>query len=265
MGLLIKLQNGDTALKSLKFGKDRPGGGDSGQPYIQKPIDKVSSPANTDFILRGGINAPLNAAEDVARLTKYMFNPKSPSGLLFIAKQNLLSRVAPKTEASFGLAYAGGGLNAGVYNPLSTIAQAGVGFAGIHLNKQGIDPTGLIPSLSIRKYSDVISTQIFFDKERSRSSTNRLINLWNRTLISSNISDTIDSYSGGPGSILGIGKTRIKYATDNEGVSQRTGINNSLYKINNKYFEKGGIKLYSLENRDVDYFGEKNILSLYKI
>jgi len=263
MGLLIKLQNGDTALKSLKFGKDRPGGGESGQPYIQNPIDKVSSPANTDFLLRGGINAPLNAAEDVARLTKYMFNPKSPSGLLFIVKQNLLSRVAPKTEASFGPAYAGGGLNAGVYNPLSTIAQAGVGFLGTHLNKQGIDPTGLISSLSIRKYSDVISTQIFFDKERSRSSTNRLINLWDRTLISSNISDTIDSYSGGPGSILGIGKTRIKYATDNEGVSQRTGINNSLYKINNKYFEKGGIKLYSLENRDIKYFGEKNILSLF--
>ena len=31
MGLLIKLKNGDTSLKSLKFGNDRPGGGDSGQ------------------------------------------------------------------------------------------------------------------------------------------------------------------------------------------------------------------------------------------
>jgi len=39
MGLLIKLENGDTSLKSLKFGKDRIGGGDSGQPYIQTPID----------------------------------------------------------------------------------------------------------------------------------------------------------------------------------------------------------------------------------
>ena len=32
MGLLIKLQDGDTALKSLKFGNDRPGGGSSNQP-----------------------------------------------------------------------------------------------------------------------------------------------------------------------------------------------------------------------------------------
>ena len=226
MGLLIKLQNGDTALKSLKFGKDRPGGGDSGQPYIQKPIDKVSSPANTDFILRGGINAPLNAAEDVARLTKYMFNPKSPSGLLFIAKQNLLSRVAPKTEASFGLAYAGGGLNAGVYNPLSTIAQAGVGFAGIHLNKQGIDPTGLIPGLSIRKYEDLISAQISNDKRDRRFdtngiiSTNRLFNFLNNHIDFS--PDFLDEYSGGPGSILGIGKTKIRFATDNEGVNLKS-------------------------------------------
>jgi hypothetical protein len=226
MGLLIKLQNGDTALKSLKFGKDRPGGGDSGQPYIQKPIDKVSSPANTDFILRGGINAPLNAAEDVARLTKYMFNPKSPSGLLFIAKQNLLSRVAPKTETSFGLAYAGGGLNAGVYNPLSTIAQAGVGFAGIHLNKQGIDPTGLIPGLSIRKYEDLISAQISNDKRDRRFdtngiiSTNRLFNFLNNHIDFN--PDFLDEYSGGPGSILGIGKTKIRYAKDNEGVNLKS-------------------------------------------
>jgi len=174
MGLLIKLQNGDTALKSLKFGHDRPGGGDSGQPYIKTPIDRPDTPAlNSDFLLRGGISAPLNALEDVARLTKYFFNFKNPSGLLFTVKQNILSRVAPKTEASFGPAYGGftnninpktgdispnqngGFFNGGVYTPLSTIAQAGVSAFGGHLNKQGIDPTGLISFLSIRKYGDV--------------------------------------------------------------------------------------------------------------
>jgi len=110
MGLLIKLQNGDTALKSLKFGKDRPGGGDSGQPYITGSLINdplledvapvVSGLQHKDFLLRGGINAPVNAADDVKRLTSYMFDTKSPSGLLFIAKQNLLSRTAPKTEKS---------------------------------------------------------------------------------------------------------------------------------------------------------------------
>jgi hypothetical protein len=250
MGLFSKLQNGDTVLKSLKFGKDRPGGGDSGQPYIQNPIASniENLPYNNpDFLLRGGINAPLNAADDVVRLTKYMFSTKNPSGLLFIAKQNLLSRVSPKTEASFGGGYLG--FNAGIYTPLSTLAQAGVGFTGTHLNQKGIDPTGLIQALSIRKYEDVISTQIFFDKLESRQekSTNRLITLWDRKVKRENISDVLDSYGGGPGSILGIGKTRIRF-----GENQRTGVNNPLYKTNNQYFENGGVFLHPISV--VDYY-----------
>ncbi len=177
MGLLIRLkssvEDGGTALKSLKYGNDRPGGGDSGQPYIKSPIDQPSSISDEDTILRGGLKAPSSALEDVSRLTKYFFNFKNPDGLLFVAKQNILSRISPKTEASFGLAYGGfskdidlktgnvssnqsnGALNAGIYTPLSTISQAGVGWIGTHLNKQGIDPTGLIPSLSINKYQDI--------------------------------------------------------------------------------------------------------------
>ena len=143
MGLLIKLKNGDTSLKSLKFGHDRPGGGDSNQPYIKNPIDRPDTPTlNSDFLLRGGISTPLNALEDVARLTKYFFDYRNPSGLLFTAKQNLLSRTAVKTEASYGAAYNGGGVNEGIYTPLSTLAQAGVVAFGGHLNKQGLDPTG---------------------------------------------------------------------------------------------------------------------------
>jgi len=178
MGLLIRLKSpvleGGTALKSLKYGKDRPGEGDSGQPYVQTPIDQPISFSDEDTILRGGLKAPSSALKDVSRLTKYFFDNKNPDGLLFIAKQNILSRISPKTEASFGLAYGGfskdidlktgnvspnqsnGALNAGVYTPLSTLAQAGVGFTGTHLNKQGIDPTGLIPFLSINKYQDVV-------------------------------------------------------------------------------------------------------------
>jgi hypothetical protein len=224
MGLFSKLQNGDTVLKSLKFGNDRPGGGNSGQPYIQDPIPLVNSPANTDFILRGGINAPLSAAQDVARLTKYMFNPKSPSGLLFTAKQNLLSRISPKTEASKGIGYAGGVLNNGIYTPLSTLAQAGVGFLGGHINKQGLDPTGLIPTLSINKYEDIIGEQSIENFEK----TNRLINIFSGPTkdlngvkgYDINQGQDIITYDGGPNSILGVGKTHIKYA------DQRTGINN---------------------------------------
>ena len=262
---LINLQ---TNLKSLKYGKDRFGGGDSGQPFIKNPI--ITEPgklthASNDFLLRGGIRAPLRAAEDVARLTKYLFNPKNPSGLLFIAKQNLLSRTAVKTEASYGASYAGGAINEGIYTPLSTLAQAGVGFAGIHLNKQGIDPTGLIPGLSINKYEDVVkknnsilSNKIVKDFIPFNLSSftpglnpfaqttsvptipppkdlvlfeNRLLNTWWNKQNAKNETNVILSYPGGPGSKLGIGKTRIKFA------DQRTGVNNSNYK-KNFYYKK---------------------------
>ena len=110
MGLLIKLKNGDTSLKSLKFGQDRPGGGDSGQPYIQTPIPESFNDlgANEDFILRGGINAVRDSATDIKRLTKMFSDLKSPNGVLFIAKQNLLSQTAVRTQTS-------GVVNEGIY------------------------------------------------------------------------------------------------------------------------------------------------------
>lgn len=160
MGLLLKLKNDDTALKSLRYGNDRPGGGDSGQPFIKSPIpddSKDPSAFDIDGFIRGGVLSPVEAATDVARLSKYFFNTKNPSGLLFTAKQNLLSRVAPETESTKGPAYLMGTVNDGIYSPTSTIAQAGVGFLGTHLNKQGLDPTGLIPGLSINKYEKVAS------------------------------------------------------------------------------------------------------------
>jgi hypothetical protein len=235
MGLLIKLSNGDTQLKSLKFGSDRLGGGDSGQPYIQTSVDtEPGQDAGTDFLLRGGINAPADALTDVKRLTKYMFDKKSPSGGLFVAKQNLLSRVSPKTEASKGLGYAFGALNNGVYTPLSTLAQAGVGFLGGHVNKQGLDPTGLFPGLSINNYEKTAY-------DNNLEGDNRLVGLAELSLPKNqksannfgfvkgyglNIGDDVVTYGGGPGSILGVGKTHIRYAKDGNGASLRTGLNN---------------------------------------
>jgi len=240
---LINLQ---TNLKSLKYGKDKLGGGDSGQPYIQKSIS-TSEPnqfgvGDSDFLIRGGVQAPFRAAEDVVRLTKYMFDTKSLSGLFFIAKQNLLSRIAPKTQASTGAAYLFGAANEGVYTPLSTLAQAGAGFTGTYLNKQGIDPTGLLGPLSIKKYEDVIFKQSrgevglgSFLVDISLGSTsgaaaanNRLVGLTSAIYVkngelrnfagqkgySLNLGDNIIEYGGGPGSALGIGKTKIRFQTN---------------------------------------------------
>ena len=235
MGLLLKLNNGDTQFKSLKFGKDRPGGGESKQPYIKKGLinDTVNPSLYNDFIVRGGILAPVSALEDIARLTKYFADINNPSGILFAAKQNILSRTGTKTEASKGIGYANGALNEGVYTPLSTLAEAGVVFAGGHLNKQGIDPTGLIPGLGIKKYQDVISQNQLNPNTGFDANKNRLTSLFQSIasnqppelifngvvnyLINPNES-TLIQYSGGPGSNLGYGNTKINVATSNNGV-----------------------------------------------
>ena len=304
MGLFSKLQNGDTVLKSLKFGNDRPGGGNSGQPYIKNPlIDEPGklSHVDDDFLLRGGLRAPINAIEDVARLTKYMFDFKSPKGLLFIAKQNLLSRVSVATEASISAGYANNPskelawtkapLNQGIYTPLSTIVQAGVGYSGLHLNLLGINPFtpmtgivqgGFLPGIGLVRYEDVVrgktrltktievdkvitpppsrNPRAKFDGSNSYRNTNkitvkekqkvpigqyenRLIYLWGKDMTNTdNAGGTVLTYSGGPGSVLGIGKTKIKFA------DQRTGLNNPLSSTEFKYFYEGGNRLHEFDS-----------------
>jgi hypothetical protein len=222
--------------RTIPFGRDRVGGKDSNQPYIKKGLLNVSldSTFYNDFTIRGGILTPLNALEDVARLTKYFADIKNPKGLLFLAKENILSRIGTKTEASKGAGYGGGGLNEGAYTPLSTIGQALVGFAGGHLNKQGLDPTGLYQQNSINKYQSIIAEDQI---KKNDSTNNRLILLSKPTetdLLNQFVSfttgllgisgtqykpteDTLIQYGGGPGSVLGFGSTKIKYATKNDG------------------------------------------------
>jgi hypothetical protein len=162
----MALINLKTNLLNLKYGGDKLKGGSSNQPYITTPIPGLQSgyDPNTgqigysigaednppfdvlaarfpDALVRGGLLAPINAGKDVSRLTQYFFDLKSPRGLIFIANQNLLSRTAVKTEASYGAGYGGGAVNEGIYLPTSTLAQVAVqGWTGTHLNKQGLNP-----------------------------------------------------------------------------------------------------------------------------
>jgi hypothetical protein len=211
-----------TNLKSLKFGKDRPYGGDSNQPYIESkiPSNEDSIPGNIgdkDFIVRGGIGAPLDALDDVVRLGKYFTDLKSVSGPLFIAKQNILSRIATATQASGNLNWKKAALNEGIYTPLSTLIQAGIGFLGGHVDKQGLNPFK-----GITTYTDVVSSVI----GSPSGIGNRLVDLTNtnRGVFSG---PNIFSYSGGPNSAVGIGKTHIQFAKDNQGGTLRVLGNDS--------------------------------------
>ena len=88
-----------TDLKSLRYGNDRVYGGNSGQPYITNNIPDDISPyiGTTDFLLRGGINIVRDSATDVLRLGKMFADIKSPNGILFTTKQELLELVSFKS------------------------------------------------------------------------------------------------------------------------------------------------------------------------
>jgi len=224
-----------TDLKSLKFGNppasDRPGSGNSGQPYITDPISSDIIPQSDDFLLKGGLNTPLDAANDVVRLTKFFGDLKSPRGILFVAKQNLLSRIGAATQASGDQSdsnsWKDSSLNEGTYTPLSTIAQAGVGFTGEHLYKQGLNPLK-----GVNTYIDSKTLVI----GESDGKNNRLVDLYNTQIPNYinnfSIEDPVNiySYSGGPGSNKGLGETNIKFATDNKGGPLLSGVATKDYQ-----------------------------------
>jgi len=249
-----------TDLKSLKYGKDRPGGGSSKQPFIQTkaknsfdlPIEKLGNevagvPAGPDFILRGGLLAPVRAATDASRL--FQLFTQTPSGLQFTAKQNILSRTSVETESSTGPGYGFNAVNQGIYTPLSTLSQAAVGFSGTHLNLLGLDPTGLTP-LGLIKYetaANLRNSEIGnFEFNGKFYATNRLLKLTDKKINTETLDPNILSYSGGPGSVLGIGKTNIEFA------DQRTGINNPLAKLKPKYFYTGSGESILTDTSDLD-------------
>jgi hypothetical protein len=231
-----------TDLKSLKYGKDTPGGGYSGQPYIQAKIPDGLEPKSPDFILRGGYLTVGDSLTDIKRLTKMFFDLKSPNGLFFIAKQNVLSNSAVRTQTS-------GILNEGIYTPLNTLAEAGVIAFGGHLNKQGVNPfrvSGAYASNEYLYYNKI--SQYNLDWINSGGATaldNRLFALYESRILNNSIGgyakpnninvdlkNTVLTYGGGPGSILGVGQTNIRFEDNG---NKRTGVNN-VQLLNSGFF-----------------------------
>ena len=159
-----------TDLKSLKYGKDRPGGGDSGQPYQKVDINTVDSGFNRfrmtkfdDGLVRGGVVGAANASiVDTFRIGKFLKD--FPKGPLFIVKQVGLQLSNPQLETKklkTDNPTKGGGLlrNVGnlvlntanklvnavgptrIYNlGINTLAQVPVNAFGFHFNRHGLLP-----------------------------------------------------------------------------------------------------------------------------
>lgn len=241
----MALVNLTTNLKSLRYGKDTVGGGNSNQPYVKTSIPEdlsdVGRTGGPDFLLRGGTLLPKIVVNDVSRMTKMFFDFKSPRGPLFIAKQNLLSltnvssqvgykefkesNTPPPEGTSIGnlLRSLVPPLNQGIYLPLSTIGQAAGNAIGLHLDKQGLgfnfkttigSPDGN-SLLGLPTYLNTIHTNAT-DGPKSR-----LFGLLDKVNTNTQGVNDLYSYSGGPGATLGVGKTNIVMVGD-----QRTGINN---------------------------------------
>ena len=188
-----------TDLKSLKYGKDRPGGGDSGQPYQQVNINTVDSGFNRlrmtrfdDGLIRGGIVGAVNASVvDTLRIGKFLTD--FPQGPLFIARQVGLQLSNPKLETrklpSGGSGVLGFLSNLAntindkfgigptrIYNlGINTLAQVPVNAFGIHLNRHGLLPV----QDDTTKYLAVAQSNnkgtAFTGKGLPKSSTNRLV------------------------------------------------------------------------------------------
>lgn len=253
----MPLINFKTNLTTLKYGLDRPGGGNSGQPYIQTPIEGPDTPPATrryyeinrtslDFPIRGGaISAlvdggfsALSATIDRERIQRFFKD--APRGTTFIQKQIGLGLTNPRTQVPNTIQFAGGVLGNAVlpvtqtYNPLNTLAQVQVQGTGAHFNRQGVFPqlfqtlpqtyqyiAGAPQNNVPGKNRLLILKALKMDAVSFAPSLNDIIETGvdpsdvDRLGISP-ISNQLFNYLGGPGSVYGIGATRIFRVTNTD-------------------------------------------------
>ena len=258
-----------TNLKSLRYGKDTVGGGNSNQPYVTTPIPKdlsdVGRTGGPDFLLRGGTLVPNIVIRDVSRLTKMLFDFRSPNGPLFIAKQNVLSLTnvnssAGVEEFSAATADKSGNffqrlgsqistffqnnvaVNQGIYTPIETIVQAATGFAGNHVIKQGFNPidnvnpdlqqsygfsTNRNLPLAMPTYLRTMFPQGPGGRFDNDGVKSRLTNLATRKIFAVNAFNEFElyRYAGGPGATLGVGQTILNITKENKTAQQDSNLN----------------------------------------
>ena len=219
--------------------------GGNGRDVNGIKIQAGKSGGAPDFLLReGSLQASI---EDVSRLTQLLLDPNPVTGPLFIAKQNILSLANTNMSAGYkayeapddsNINIGGDGrvgnfltnaansvvdfarnntsLNQGIYSPFGTIAQAGVGAGGIHLNKQGLNPfapTNTSDNAGFPTYLNTIATA------GTDGNKSRLDPLFRRQIQNpSNLE--LYKYKGGPGSTLGVGETIISIGLDNQTIRQ---------------------------------------------
>ena len=134
MSLFDKLK--DTKFKSLKFGSDKPGGGTSPEPIIQKPI-KDNNLVGVETTIAD------TAAENRDRISRLI--KSTPRGINFLTKQSGLQLSNTRLELPKGNIF-GAGVNSSTrltpltfYNKETLLTQEG-GNIGDHFDRFGLTP-----------------------------------------------------------------------------------------------------------------------------
>ena len=134
MSLFDKLK--DTKFKSLKFGSDKPGGGTSPEPIIQKPI-KDNNLVGVEKTVAD------TAAENRDRISRLI--KSTPRGINFLTKQSGLQLSNTRLELPKGNIF-GAGVNSSTrltpltfYNKETLLIQEG-GNIGDHFDRFGLTP-----------------------------------------------------------------------------------------------------------------------------
>mgnify|MGYP003625693156 FL=1 len=234
--------------KSFKFGQgttfDRPNGGFSNEPFVTSPtIDILSGNPGlettintfTDGFIRGGaITHAERLITDGERIGRFLISPK---GLAFITKQVGLQLTNPKiSRPGRGISRANQRTyNVGV-NTLASVVSAGT---GLYVKREGLLPTahaGYAQAKQLFEDNDNRLINLFEDhieqqttveglpeKERSRLgqffyNVGQGLKKAKKFILGGSDGETLYAYNGGPGSLFGIGRTRIKkyapYVTD---------------------------------------------------
>jgi len=233
---------GNFTQKSIPYGNDRQGGGDSGQPFQQFPLPENAAPATLEFYelnkvgndypLRGGSSInyvsnfgnplPLTGKYDRDRISKFL---KTSQGNIFLAKQKQLQFANPKMEVGevslpfgqpVGNISPGGTEYTRVYNERSLLEQVKVQGSGLHYDRIG------------NKLINPFFYTYEYTVKNKKASDNRLFNLY-KTKISkdfyenpsityqlgiSTLDNLLFEYNGGPGSVGGDSTTTIRRTED---------------------------------------------------
>ena len=282
--------------KSFKFGQgttfDRPNGGFSSEPFVTSPtIDLLSGNPSlettintfTDGFIRGGaITHAERLITDGERIGRFLISQK---GLAFIAKQVGLQLTNPKiSKPGVGFSRA----NQRTYNlGINTLASVVTAGTGLYIKREGLLPTAHAGYAQAKKlfedndnnrlinlFGDHIELQTTVEglptKERSKIgqfffNIGQGLKKAKKFVLGASDGETLYAYNGGPGSIFGIGRTRIKkfapYITDvGENGIPRESLNNGYFDGSRFAAADGGVSVISggVSNVFFDNFRELN-------